>query len=117
MAVTNVKVELKKKYNDPHKNFKEMLAEFKKRVNNAGILHIYKEHQHFESKSEKNRKRRNDAKKRFLFDSIEERVLNGEQVREPADLVKKVLASHKKEREKNDKKKKYRDRYDEQGEE
>jgi len=55
--VTRVKVELKKKHNDPQRNFKDMLQEFKKRVSNAGILHDYKDHQFYETKSQKKRKK------------------------------------------------------------
>lgn len=99
--VTRVKVEIKKKYNDPNKNFKEMFQEFKRRVSNAGILSEYKDHQYFESKSEKDRKKRNETRKRFEMESISERIMRGENVKAPSGLIKKVLSSHTKDKKKD----------------
>lgn len=104
--VARVRVELKRKYNDPDKNFKEMLHEFKKRVNLSGVLHDYKEHQYFESKSEKDRKKRNDAIKKFKMEAIEAKILAGEKVDAPAGIIKKVMANLNKDK-KKDKKNQY----------
>lgn len=93
---TRVRVELKKKYNDPEKNFREMFQEFKRRVSNAGILHDLKGHQYFESKSEKARKAKREAIKKARQQTLEEKVLRGERVNAPSGVIKKIMASQKK---------------------
>jgi len=102
---TRVRVELKKKYNDPHKNFKEMFTEFKRRVSNAGIMHDFKEHQFYESKSEKQRKKRKAAVKKLQMELLEEKLQRGERVKAPTGLIKKAMANQgkgkKKRRDKN----------------
>lgn len=103
-----VRIELKKKYNDPEKNFKELFHEFKKRVNAAGVLHTLKEHQSYESRSRKARRKKVEAGKRSQMEAIEEKLKKGERVKAPAGLIKKILANQKKEKEK-EKKKKTRD--------
>jgi small subunit ribosomal protein S21 len=102
-----VRVELKKKYNDPHRNFKDMLQEFKRRVSNAGILHDYKEHQFYESPSEKNRKKRKEAEKKRQMETLERKILGGERVKASAGLIKKVMANLAKNKRDN-KKRNYR---------
>ncbi len=97
MATVRVRVELKKKYTDPDKNFREMFQEFKRRVSNAGILHDYKEHQYFQSKSEKRRKKKRDAAQKAMMESLKERILNGEKPDAPIGLIKKVLTNLDKE--------------------
>ena len=94
--VARVKVEIKKKYGDPNKNFKEMFQEFKRRVSNAGILSEYKDHQYFETKSQKKRRKKMAIAKRFQMEILTETILNGERVKAPSGLIKKVLNSHKK---------------------
>lgn len=89
---TRVKVELKKKYNDPEKNFKEMFQEFKRRVSNAGILHDLKDHQYFESKSEKARKTKAEWKKKARHAQLEEAIRRGERVKAPAGVIKKIMS-------------------------
>lgn len=92
---------MKKKYGDPQKNFKEMFADFKRKVSNAGILHSYKDHQFFETRSEKRRRKRKESQKRFQMDELVEKILRGERVKAPSGLVKKVLNSHKKDKKKD----------------
>lgn len=101
--ITRVKVELKKKHNDPQRNFKDMLQEFKKRVSNAGILHDYKDHQFYKTKSQKKRKKRIAMEKKLQMENLEKRILGGEQVRASAGLLKKVLSHMNK----NNRKKNY----------
>lgn len=98
--IVRVRVELKDKYVDPKKNFNEMFHEFRKRVNNSGIMHDFKDHQYHESSSERDRKKRRDAVKRFQIEAIEEKLRKGEPVRSSQGLVKKVLSSQKREKEK-----------------
>ena len=95
---TNVRVEIKKKYNDPQRNFKEMFTEFKRRVSNAGIMHEYKEHQFFESKSEKARKIKKAAKKKQQMEILEGKIQRGERVKAPAGVIKKVMANQNKDK-------------------
>ena len=99
----NVRVELKKKYPDRdvsvnNRNFKEMMQTFRKLVNNSGVMHEYKEHQTFESKSEKRRKKRKEARKKRRMEMLEEKILRGERVKAPSGIVRKVLNKDKKQR-------------------
>jgi ribosomal protein S21 len=66
MGVARVRVELKN-YN-PHagrderdREFKKMFTVFKKQVAQEGVLHDYREHEHFESKSRKRRRKKREA--------------------------------------------------------
>jgi len=95
--ITRVRVEVKKKYNDPHKNFKEMFQEFKRRVSNAGILADHKDHQYFETKTQKNRRKKMATVKRFHMEALSEKIMSGERVKAPSGLIKKVLNGQKKE--------------------
>lgn len=100
--VVRVRVELKKKYNDPMKNFNEMKNEFKRRCGHAGILHDYKDHQSFESRSQKDRRKRFKAKRKFEMEALTQKILAGERVKAPAGLIKKILENNRKERKYDD---------------
>lgn len=102
MAVTRVRVELKNKYNDPHKNFKLMMQEFRTQVSDAGILHDYKEKSTFESPGEKKRRKRAEQNRKFRNERLEKLILLGERVKAPAGLIKKVMAKHRKKNYKSD---------------
>lgn len=91
--VVNIRVELKRKSGDPERNFKDMLQDFKRKVNTSGILHEYKEHQTYESKSEKKRKEKMIQKKKLLMESIESKIINGDKIYASAGLVKKVKSN------------------------
>lgn len=91
--IVRVRAELKNKYSDPHKNFKDMLQDFKRKVSNAGILHDYKEHQYYESKSEKKRKKRKEAEKKLQMEILEQKILGGERVRASAGMIKKIVSN------------------------
>ncbi len=95
-----VRVELKDKYNDPEKNFREMFQEFKRKVSNAGILHDYKNHQEFESPSEKKRKKRREATKKRQQENLTEKILYGERVKAPSGVIKKILSNQRKKKRK-----------------
>lgn len=95
-----VRVELKDKYNDPEKNFREMFQEFKRQVSNAGILHDYKNHQEFESPSEKKRKKRREATKKRQQENLTEKILSGERVKAPSGVIKKILSNQRKKKRK-----------------
>lgn len=57
-----VRVELRtSRHKSPEDEFKEMLHVFKRRCNEANILHDFKEHEFFVSKSEKKRKKKREA--------------------------------------------------------
>lgn len=57
-----VRVDLRpSKHKSPEEDFKEMLHVFKRRCNEANILHDFKEHEFFVSKSEKKRKKKKEA--------------------------------------------------------
>lgn len=101
-----VRVENKEKYNDPYKNFKEMFGEFKRQVSSAGVLHDYKEHQTYESKSEKERKKKREAAAKRRMEFVEQKILAGERVNAPAGLIKKIKAAQKK----KNKKRNYKDK-------
>lgn len=56
------RVELRpSRHKSPEEQFREMLHVFKRRCNEADIMHKYKEHEFFESKSAKKRKKKRDA--------------------------------------------------------
>lgn len=93
-----VRVELRSKYNDPEKNFKEMFAEFKRQVSNAGILHDYKAHQEFEGPSEKKRKKRRESIKKLKQEQLTNKIMSGERVKAPSGVIKKIMANAKKKR-------------------
>lgn len=95
--ITRVRVELKKKYGDPHRNFKDMFQEFKRRVSNAGILHDVKDHEFYMSKGEKARKKKKESVSKMRQEILEQRIMSGERVQAPAGVVKKILANQKKE--------------------
>jgi ribosomal protein S21 len=91
-----VRVELKDKYNDPEKNFKEMFQEFKRQVSNAGILHDFKFHQEFQSPSEKKRKKLREAIKKREQEALSDKIMRGERVKAPSGVIKKILANQRK---------------------
>lgn len=95
--VARARAELKRKYNDPERNFKALLREFKSNVSNAGIMHDYKDHAFFESKSERKRKKRKESQKKQQMELLERKLLGGERVKAPAGLIKKVLSNLAKE--------------------
>jgi ribosomal protein S21 len=89
--VTRVKVELKKKYNDKEKNFKDMMHAFKRACQDAGILHELKSRQFYETKSEKKRRKRRESENKIRLERLEQKILAGERVQAPSGLVKKIL--------------------------
>lgn len=103
-SIARVRVELRRKYNDPYKNFKDLLTEFKRRVNLRGIMHDYKDHQFFESKSEKRRKLRKAAVKKFQMEAIEQKIVAGDPVNASPGMIKKVRANMQATKEKQNKK-------------
>lgn len=103
-----VRVECKRKYSDPHRNFKDMIQDFKRKVSNSGILHDYKEHQYYESPSEKNRKKRKESEKKQQMEALEKKILGGETVKASAGLIKKVMSNLAKNKRDNKKWNNYR---------
>lgn len=91
--IARVRVELKKKFNDPERNYEALLREFRQRVNHRGIMHDYKDHEYYESKSEKKRRKKKEATKKFELESIESKLEAGEKVKAPPALIKKILAN------------------------
>jgi ribosomal protein S21 len=96
MGSVRVRVELKNKYNDSDRNFKEMLKAFNKARSDAGIDHLYREHDHFESPGEKKRRKKRESASKIRNAEIERKVLNGERVKAPAGLIKKIIMNAKK---------------------
>lgn len=101
--IARVRVELKKKYNDPQRNFKEMFQEFKRRVSNAGIMYAYREHEFYMSKSEKRRKKRNEAMKKQQMETLELQILGGEKINASAGMIKKIMSNLNKDKKDNKK--------------
>lgn len=108
--ITRVRVEVKNKYNDNYRNFKEMFSEFKRRVSSAGILADLKDHQFYESKSDKARKKKKETIAKYRSEMIEEKLLAGETVNASAGLIKKIKAKQNKKDIKDNKKKDYRNK-------
>lgn len=98
--IARIKVELQKKYNDSDRNFKEMLSEFRKRVGHAGILHDLKNHERFESRSQKKRRKLRESIKKHKNEILEAKILAGERVKAPSGVIQRILANQKKKKEK-----------------
>ena len=94
--IARVRVELQNKYNDPVRNFREMFQEFRKRVGHAGILHDLKEHEVFESRSQKTRRKSRESIKKKEQEILEQKILAGERVKAPSGVIKRILANLKK---------------------
>jgi ribosomal protein S21 len=77
-------------------SFMLLLKEFRKKCGEAGISHDYKEHQFFESKSVKERKKLRNSINRLQQEMIEQKLLNGEKVRCSSKLIKKIRAKQAK---------------------
>jgi ribosomal protein S21 len=114
-ALARVRVELKRKYNDPDRNFKEMLQEFRRRVSNAGIMHDFKDHQFYMSEGERARKTKRDTVKRMLMDSLTKKIVAGERIEGHGGMVKKIMSNLKKEKEKKEKRKERQNKYHQDG--
>lgn len=56
--------------------FRRMFATFKKAVTDAGVLHDYKEHEHFESERRKKRKKRRESELKRLKLKLRENFPN-----------------------------------------
>jgi len=77
MGVRRVRVELKElpgnaSQQDRDFAFKRMFSIFKKAVAEAGIMHAYKQHEYYESKSEKRRRKRREAEVQCLKAKLRE---------------------------------------------
>lgn len=56
--------------------FRRMFATFKKAVTDAGVLHDYKEHEHFESERRKKRKKKRESELKRLKLKLRENFPN-----------------------------------------
>lgn len=113
-AVARVRVELRRKYNDSDRNFKEMLQEFRRRVTNAGVMHDFKDHQYYVSEGERKRKSKRDSAKKLLMDALTKKIVAGERIEGHGGMVKKIMSNLKKEKEKKDKRKERHNKYHQQ---
>ena len=77
---TNVKVELRcnpnADYHEKDRAFKAMLTVFKRQVNEAGILNLYKKYQFYESPGEKKRRKRKEAAAERQKEKLREHFIN-----------------------------------------
>lgn len=73
------------------KGVRALLKEFKRAVGEAGILHEYKEHQFFKSKSEKRREKQREVEKKMKLVQMEKDLMAGKHVKAPKSLIRKVL--------------------------
>ena len=96
MSIARVRVELKPGVRYDERAFRLMFQEFKRKCSEAQIMHIYKEHQYFESKATKDRKKRRESINKLQQDAIEQRLLRGEKVRCSSKLIKKIHAKQAK---------------------
>lgn len=73
--ISRARVELRQyKHKSPDEQFREMLHVFKRRCNEASILHDWKEHEVFESKSSKRRKKKREAELKARKEREDERA-------------------------------------------
>jgi ribosomal protein S21 len=77
------------------KAFKYLHTEFKRRVSDAGIMHSLKQHEFYESKTLKRRKKKREAALRRQREILEARIMAGERVKTPAGLSKKKKGKSK----------------------
>lgn len=96
MTIARVRVEAKPGSRFDDRSFKIMFQEFKKRCSDAGIMHDAKEHQFFESKSSKARKKKREVINKRVQENIEEKLNRGEKVRCSSKLIKKIRSKQAK---------------------
>ncbi len=72
--ISRVRVELNPK-DDPEVAFKRMFVNFKIACVDAGIMHIYKQHEVYESKSRKKRRKKREADLARLKNKLRENFL------------------------------------------
>jgi ribosomal protein S21 len=80
--IAQVRVEARRLRNDSYaerdKNFKILLREFNKRVEESGIKQLLKDKQYFESKGEKARRKRKDMIRKHQQQMIVDAIERGE---------------------------------------
>lgn len=80
--VARVRVEAKRLKNDSYyereKNFQSLFKEFKRLVSDAGIMHLVKENEYYQSKGEKARKKRKESNLKRQQEIILEAIERGE---------------------------------------
>lgn len=96
MSIARVRVELKPGVRYDERAFRMMFQDFKKKCSDAGIMHTYKEHQYFESKAVKERRKRRDCINKMQQDIIEQKLSHGEKVHCSSKLIKKIRAKQAK---------------------
>lgn len=82
MSVANVKVVAKHLPHNPTKeerdrNFRSLFTAFKRGVAQSGVLKDYKRHETYESKGQKNRRRRRESKIAILRAKMRESFVGG----------------------------------------
>jgi ribosomal protein S21 len=104
--VTNVRVELRptrgSEY-DRDRSFKIMLALFKRKVADAGVLAQLKKFEGYESVSRKKRHKLRATIQARKLDEIEGKLRRGEAITKDKNLVKKVQTRMKKKKQRKDK--------------
>lgn len=110
MSVVRARVELKSSRRSGESRgvtpeFKAMLHEFRIRRSEAKIDNIYKEHQSFQSKSQKLRKERLIAINKRREEDAEKKLALGEKIKGKGatKLIKKIRTRNKSRRNKKDK--------------
>lgn len=80
--ITRVRVEASRfGYRDRDQAFKMLLHAFKRQRNDVGIDHDLKEHEYFESKSRKNRRKKRSAILKAQQEELQQKFLRGERVK------------------------------------
>jgi len=76
MNVARVRVEARERhpghYEDRDKEFRALLGRFRKAVSEAGIINTYKQHETYESKGRKRRRKRREAETSRLKAQLKE---------------------------------------------
>jgi ribosomal protein S21 len=109
MALARVRVEMKPGSRCDDRAFKILFQEFRKRCSDAGIQHDIKEHQFFESKAAKARKKKREIINKRVQEDIEAKLSRGEKVHCSSKLIKKIRSKQAKNA-RQAKKEGYRDR-------
>lgn len=108
--VTNVRVELRptrggSEY-DRDRAFKIMMALFKRKMADAGVLAQVRKYEAYESESRKDRMKLRATVQARKLDEIEDKIRRGETITKDKNLVKKVQTRMNKKKQRKDK---YRD--------
>ena len=85
------KVYVKNKHADKMLNVKEAIKELRDRIGSVKLAHHLKEHEFFESKTVKRKRRKREWKRKKWEGMIEEKILNGDKLNIQPGVYKRIM--------------------------